>query len=185
MHILRKSTRFISTAVYRFIYNPGICSYLPRSELNFSALTSSFWKFSMFSTWVIWLTSGGNWQLRGIKSMRPVPLRNRSTLKWGHSQIHHRVNQNKWSWHNICNTLRNTKRQAVLMNCITGIWHSCRLCFHGEDSADFTGSKQSDDIQCQKPLEQLTGKWYKVDAQSRPLRQQKQFNFVVTRIPQR
>ena len=71
------------------------------------------------------------------------------------------------------------------MNSITIIQHSGWLCFHGEDSADFTGSKQSDDIQCQKSFEQFAGEWNKVDAQSSPLRQEKQYDFVVTKIPQR
>lgn len=66
------------------------------------------------------------------------------------------------------------------MNSITVVF---RLCFHSEDSSDFTSRVQSDDIQFQKAFEQFTSERYKVDAQSRPLKRQKQYDFVVTRFP--
>lgn len=49
-----------------------------------------------------------------------------------------------------------TVNRCGVMNSITVVGHSRRLCSHGEDSVDFAGSKQSDDVQCQKPLEQFT-----------------------------
>lgn len=47
---------------------------------------------------------------------------------------------------------------------------SCRVCFHGEDSSDFTARKQSDDIQLQEAFEELTGERHKVYEQGGPLR---------------
>lgn len=51
-------------------------SYLPQSELTRPALISAFRKLSMFNIWVTWFTSGENWHRQGIKSTRPLPLRN-------------------------------------------------------------------------------------------------------------
>ena len=97
-----------------------ICSYLPQSELNSPALISAFCKFSMLSTWVTWLTSGGNWQLRGTESMRPAPLRDISILKWEQSLIypdHKYINITSF---NIGNNLINTKIQNGKLSLLAG-----------------------------------------------------------------
>lgn len=53
-----------------------VLSYVPQSELERPVLKSVFRTFSLLNTWMTWFTSGGNWQLRGIRSIRPAPLRN-------------------------------------------------------------------------------------------------------------
>lgn len=58
-----------------------VLSYVPQSELERPVLKSVFRTFSLLNTWMTWFTSGGNWQLRGIKSMKPAPLWNMSRLE--------------------------------------------------------------------------------------------------------